>query len=148
MESRFSKGKDEPKQNSEEEKDKSSDSGTKIIIRLRAGAMWTEDENDLLRELVQKYNRRKWVLVSQYFKGKTGKQCRERWYNHLDESQRRGGFTLEEDKYLYSLYQKHGNNWTKVARESNGRSDNQVKQRCINYKKILLRNKSFGTDKN
>jgi len=38
-------------------------------------------------------------------KGRSGKQCRERWINALNPSLKTGGWTPDEDKLLFSLYQ-------------------------------------------
>ena len=45
-----------------------------------------------------------------------GKQCRERWFNHLDPSLKKGGWTEEEDAVLVEAQSKWGNSWTKIAK--------------------------------
>lgn len=37
----------------------------------------------LLVELVEKHGVRKWSSIAQMLPGRIGKQCRERWHNHL-----------------------------------------------------------------
>jgi hypothetical protein len=37
----------------------------------------------ILREMVMRHGDRKWALISQSLPGRVGKQCRERWTNHL-----------------------------------------------------------------
>lgn len=37
----------------------------------------------LLVELVEKFGERKWSSIAQLLPGRIGKQCRERWLNHL-----------------------------------------------------------------
>lgn len=37
----------------------------------------------LLIHLVEKHGIRKWSQIAQMLKGRIGKQCRERWHNHL-----------------------------------------------------------------
>lgn len=34
--------------------------------------------------LVQKFGVKSWSLIASHLKGRLGKQCRERWYNHLN----------------------------------------------------------------
>jgi len=39
--------------------------------------------NRLLIQLVEQYGLRKWSHIAQALPGRIGKQCRERWHNHL-----------------------------------------------------------------
>lgn len=39
--------------------------------------------NRLLIQLVEEYGVRKWSHIAQMLAGRIGKQCRERWHNHL-----------------------------------------------------------------
>lgn len=52
---------------------------------------------------------------------RTGKQCRERWFNHLDPSLKRGPWTEDEDDALIEAQARLGNSWTKIATEIEGR---------------------------
>ncbi|RWR78021.1 transcription factor MYB76-like protein [Cinnamomum micranthum f. kanehirae] len=44
---------------------------------------WTPDEDELLASLVAEHGLKSWSLISKRFIGRVGKQCRDRWYNHL-----------------------------------------------------------------
>ena len=50
---------------------------------------WSQQEDALVRQLVQQHGTRSWTLVAQHLPGRTGKQCRERWHNHLDHDIRK-----------------------------------------------------------
>jgi len=45
---------------------------------------WTEEEDRKVIELVKIYGLKKWKIISSFLPGRIGKQCRERWTNHLD----------------------------------------------------------------
>lgn len=51
--------------------------------------VWTNEEDDAIREMVQKYGTKSWAQISEKLSkecgivGRSGKQCRERWHNHL-----------------------------------------------------------------
>ncbi|KAF9282205.1 hypothetical protein BGZ88_011148, partial [Linnemannia elongata] len=45
---------------------------------------WTDEEDRKLRDLVNEYGPEKWVFIASRIGSRTGKQCRERWHNHLD----------------------------------------------------------------
>lgn len=56
---------------------------------------WTAEEDNAIRELVIDVGIKKWSQVSSMLQqnygihNKTGKQCRERWNNHLDPNIRK-----------------------------------------------------------
>ena len=56
------------------------------------------------------------------------KQCRERWYNHLDPTIKRGNWTYEEDT-LINEQARLGNKWSKISSMLEGRTENAVKIR-------------------
>ena len=59
-----------------------------------------------------------------------GKQCRERWYNHLDPNINKGAWTREEDEAIIDTHEKLGSKWAQIARVvGNGRTDNAIKNR-------------------
>ena len=50
----------------------------------------------------------RWADVAALLRGRIGKQCRERWFNHLDPTINRGAFTPAEDMRLFELRRVHG----------------------------------------
>lgn len=46
-------------------------------------AVWSSAEDLTLREAVQRYGERSWTRVAELLPGRIGKQCRDRWCNHL-----------------------------------------------------------------
>jgi hypothetical protein len=59
--------------------------------------------------------------------GRTGKQCRERYHNHLDETVRKEPWSVEEERMLVELQRELGNRWADFARFLPGRTDNAIK---------------------
>lgn len=85
-----------------------------------------------------------WTKIGEVFIERNGKQCRERWYNHLDPAVNKGEWTLEvhiipiclhypedsnelkllvdtymivlsqEDRVLFTMQREIGNHWAKV----------------------------------
>jgi hypothetical protein len=60
---------------------------------------------------------------------RTGKQCRERWYNHLRPDIKKGGWTKEEEAMIQYYYEMFGPKWSAMAQVMKGRTDNDIKNK-------------------
>ncbi|NP_001312123.1 uncharacterized protein LOC107775040 isoform X1 [Nicotiana tabacum] len=88
---------------------------------------WSKEEDDLIVELVEKYGCKKWSFIAKSMPGRIGKQCRERWHNHLDPTIKRDAWTEQEESVLCHYHQIYGNKWAEIARFLPGRTDNAIK---------------------
>ncbi|KAL4566602.1 hypothetical protein LXL04_030722 [Taraxacum kok-saghyz] len=88
---------------------------------------WTREEDRILREMVEKYGVRKWSYIAQKLKGRIGKQCRERWHNHLRPDIKKDFWTEEEDRILIAAHAEVGNKWSEIAKKLPGRTENSTK---------------------
>ena len=48
---------------------------------------WTPQEDEKLLGLVAAHGPRDWSTIAAHIEGRLGKQCRERWHNHLSPAQ-------------------------------------------------------------
>jgi len=89
---------------------------------------WTAEEDATIVNAI-KAGLTKWSEIAGSISGRIGKQCRERWFNHLDPSIKKCGWSEEEDRILVEYQEKLGNRWCEIAKELPGRSENSVKNR-------------------
>ena len=56
----------------------------KVLKPTLVKGPWTAEEDRKVVDLVQKHGAKKWSLIASNLPGRIGKQCRERWHNHLN----------------------------------------------------------------
>ena len=76
---------------------------------------------------MEKHGAEKWSYISSFFPERIGKQCRERWFNHLNPSVKKSTWLKEEEWILYLMHKKLGNKWSKLSTYLPGRTDNTIK---------------------
>lgn len=101
----------------------------KVIDPQLIKGSWTREEDEEIIKYVQMHGDKDWAKLALILKGRTGKQCRERYKNHLDTNVKRTQWTQEEDDLLVELHEKYGNKWTKISSFFDGRTDNCIKNR-------------------
>ncbi|WJX63985.1 hypothetical protein P8452_48814 [Trifolium repens] len=104
---------------------------------VRKGA-WTYEEDNLLKNCINKYGEGKWHLVPERAGlNRCRKSCRLRWLNYLSPNIKRGSFAEDEIDMIIRLHNLLGNRWSLIAGRLPGRTSNDMK----NYWNAHLINK-------
>ncbi|KAF5726200.1 myb family transcription factor family protein [Tripterygium wilfordii] len=88
---------------------------------------WSKEEDEIIIELVHKYGPKKWSTIARHLPGRIGKQCRERWHNHLNPAINKEAWTQQEELALIRAHQIYGNRWAELTKFLPGRGDNAIK---------------------
>ena len=91
---------------------------------------WTDEEDKQLLQAVALYGAQRWPLIASALSSmREGKQCRERWFNHLCPDVKKGEWTAEEDELMAQAVAELGTKWCEIVKRLPGRSDNAIKNR-------------------
>lgn len=85
------------------------------------------EEDEIIKRMVEKFGMKKWSKVSFFLKGRTARQCRERYIYYLQPHLKNGPWTEEEEKLLIVKYQELGPKWSKLTKYFTSRSDVNLK---------------------
>ena len=107
---------------------------------------FTPLEDERILSLVCQFGCLNWLTIATFLPGRTAKQCRDRYYNYLQEPQTNEPWKTYEDEILLTLLSLIGPRWVEISRHLPGRSGNNVKNRWykhLNKKYPYLKEKSL-----
>ena len=101
---------------------------------------WSEEEDKSIKSLVNKYGTSNWTFISnQMGQNRSGKQCRERWYNQLNPNMKKNNWTNEEENILFTKHMQLGNKWSDIASFLPGRTLNDIKNHFYSKLRKFIR---------
>ena len=99
-----------------------------------SGVRWTKDEDERLRQAVQKMGANNWKTISQtYFPGRrTDMQCLHRWQKVLRPGLVKGPWSKAEDQIIIDCIAQGVSKWSEIASRIPGRVGKQCRERWLN----------------
>lgn len=125
-----------------QEDDDSTGTNTQQIVK----GPWSKEEDLKLVELISRFGPKNWSKIADLMKTRIGKQCRERWHNHLHPNIKKTPFTPEEDILVIKLHNKYGNRWSEIAKFLPGRTDNAIKNHWNSALQKRMKKRSFSVE--
>ena len=112
---------------------------------------WTDEEDAIVVQAVQNSAEQlftRWSDLASRLPGRVGKQCRDRWVNHLNPEINHLPFSREDDLMLWEGHHDLGKRWVEISTKyfKGTRSENHIKNRwySASFKKFIA--KEFGPD--
>lgn len=103
---------------------------------------FTDEEDQMLVELVRQFGLSSWSKIAHELKNKTSKQCKDRWKNYVNPALNHNEFSEEEDELLMKKVNEVGTRWTIVKDFFPDRSINNIRYRWLNLNKTIAKNKA------
>lgn len=89
--------------------------------------VWNSEEDTKLHQLVKEHGPTRWSFIASQMGDRIGKQCRERWHNHLNPKIKKENWSENEEWLLFLSHQLLGNKWAEISKYLFGRTDNCIK---------------------
>ena len=96
------------------------------------GRNWTEEEDNLLRQLIAKYGKQ-WSVLATHIPNRSATQIAARWEKCINPKLTKGPFSADEDELIREFVKTHGvHAWPKVTTVLPNRTAKQCRERWFN----------------
>ena len=110
-------------------------------IKRRTRNPFSKEEDQQILQLVQYFgvnDKNNWYFIASQLKGRSPRQCRERYQLFLSDQVRKNAkWSSEEDEILLSEYQIYGPHWKQLEQFFVGRTSYNIKNRFISLSRRM-----------
>jgi Myb-like DNA-binding domain len=113
---------------------------------------WSKEEDSRLTEIMKKYkNPRDWEpIAKEHNRGRTAKECHERWIRYLKPGVRKGQWTDHEDAVVMEAVttstEQPFTRWSDLAQRLPGRVGKQIRDRWVNHLNPAINHLPFSRE--
>ena len=113
---------------------------------------WTKEEDARLTEIMKKFkNPRDWEPIAKaHDRGRTAKECNERWIRYLKPGARKGQWTDQEDAIVMEVVTNSSEQpftrWSDLASRLPGRVGKQIRDRWVNHLNPAINHLPFSRE--
>jgi len=117
----------------------SANANTEVKKRGTGVFSWTKDDDNRLAEVMKKYkNPRDWEpIAKEHGRGKSAKECHDRWIRYLKPGVRKGQWQDHEDAIVVEAVttssEQPFTRWSDLANRLPGRVGKQIRDRWVNH---------------
>jgi hypothetical protein len=95
----------------------------------RPRRLFTQEEDAALLRLVDEHGVNAWTTICSCMKGRTSRQCKERYYTYLSPDVTTAPWTSQEDDLVVQKVGEFGPRWSDISKFFQGRTPNAIKNR-------------------
>ncbi|EKE41769.1 hypothetical protein ENUP19_0051G0007 [Entamoeba nuttalli] len=88
---------------------------------------WKEEEDARLIKAVQEFGTDNWIAIQSTVMTRSIKECKKRYYNHLDPTIDGSGFTFEDDIIILKMVKEIGKKWIEISQHLAGKTPHQTR---------------------
>jgi Myb-like DNA-binding domain len=113
---------------------------------------WSKEEDSRLTEIMKKYkNPRDWEpIAKEHNRGRSAKECHERWIRYLKPGVRKGQWTDHEDAVVMEVVttssEQPFTRWSDLAQRLPGRVGKQIRDRWVNHLNPAINHLPFSRE--
>lgn len=111
------------------------DPNSPLYKKIKKHNKFSLEEDRRLSKLVHMYGENNWEIIADMMRGRSIRQCRERWQHYLSPNVINVPWTEKEDQLLEKKFNELGSSWTQIARFFPNRNYIQVRNRFLKMKR-------------
>lgn len=105
-------------------KDSCNNTNSEVIARVK----WSEEEDKILTNMINKHGLKNWQTVAHAIPGRSAPQCRQRWRYKIDSAINKEAWSEQEELRLIRAHQIYGTKWREMVKHFPGRTNGAIKE--------------------